>query len=161
MAVYLHKGTGYSSYWPLARWYVTWRAAHSPGMPGIFPLPPRVSDPDMHHGTCVTNVPWCMPRSLTYGFLWSRWWGKRSRHSRRMRNPRNFAYLVRGPLAVSIHTDTRRMNINQPHGFLSADITGSRWHISGVLVALTLHCRTTLYCVKQDAQYHKYAKEIV
>ena len=48
------------------------------------PRPPRVSDPDMHHGTCVTLVPWCMPGSLTSGFLWSRWRGK---HSRRMRNP--------------------------------------------------------------------------
>ena len=29
--------------------------AHTPGMPGtIFP-PPLNSDPDMHHGTCVTT----------------------------------------------------------------------------------------------------------
>ena len=28
-----------------------------------------------------------MPWSLTSGFLWNRWRGKRSRHSRRMRNP--------------------------------------------------------------------------
>ena len=48
---------------------------------------PRISDPDMHHGTCVTHVPWCMPRRLTSGFLWSWWRGKRSRHSRRMYNP--------------------------------------------------------------------------
>ena len=26
-----------------------------------------VSDPGMHHGTCVTHVPWCMPGSLTRG----------------------------------------------------------------------------------------------
>ena len=52
-----------------------------------FPRHPRVSDPDMHHGTCVTHVPWCIPVSLTSGFLWSRWQGKRSQHSRRMRNP--------------------------------------------------------------------------
>ena len=52
-----------------------------------FSPPPRISDPDMHHGTCVTHVPWCMLGSLTSGFLWSRWWGKRSRHSRWMRNP--------------------------------------------------------------------------
>ena len=51
-------------------------SAHAPGMPGTFSPPPRVSDPDMHHGTCVTHVPWCMPGSLTSGFLWSRWWGK-------------------------------------------------------------------------------------
>ena len=32
-------------------------------------------------------VSWCMSGSLTSGFLWSRWRGKLSRHSRRMRNP--------------------------------------------------------------------------
>ena len=43
---------------------------------------PLVSNPGMHHGTCVTHVPWCMSGSLTRGGR-----GKRSRHSRRMRNP--------------------------------------------------------------------------
>ena len=44
---------------PLAG-YVKLRAAHVPGMPEtIFP-PPRVNDSDIHHGTCVTHVPWCM-----------------------------------------------------------------------------------------------------
>ena len=52
-----------------------------------FPPPPRASDSNMHHGTCLTHVPWCMPGSLTSSFIWSRWRGKRSRHSRRMRNP--------------------------------------------------------------------------
>ena len=50
--------------------------AHAPGMPGTFFPSPQVSDPDMHHGTCVTHVPWCMPGSLTSGFLWNRWRGK-------------------------------------------------------------------------------------
>ena len=50
--------------------------AHAPGMPGTFSPSPQVSDPDMHHGTCVTHVPWCMPGSLTSGFLWNRQWGK-------------------------------------------------------------------------------------
>ena len=40
-----------------------------------------ISDPGMHHGTCVTHVPWCMSGLLTCGGG-----GKRSRHSRRMRN---------------------------------------------------------------------------
>ena len=44
-------------------------------MPGTFSPPPRVSDLDMHHGTCVTHVQWCMQGSLTSGFLWSRWRG--------------------------------------------------------------------------------------
>ena len=41
---------------PLAR-YVKLRVAHAPGMPGTFSPPPPVSDPDMHHVTCVTHVP--------------------------------------------------------------------------------------------------------
>ena len=60
---------------PLVR-YVKLRVAHAPGMPGTFSPPPWISDPDMHNGTCVTHVPWCMPGSLTSGFLWSRRWGK-------------------------------------------------------------------------------------
>ena len=28
---------------------------------------PLVSDSDMHHGTCVTHVPWCMSESLIRG----------------------------------------------------------------------------------------------
>ena len=67
------------------------------GMPGTFSPPPRVSDTDMHHGTCVTHVPWCMSGSLTSGFLWSRWRGKCSRQSRRMRNPQFFV-TVRRPI---------------------------------------------------------------
>ena len=62
-------------------------ACSAPVIPGTFSPQAPVSDPDMHHGTCMTYVPWCMPGSLTSGFLWSRWRGKRSRHSWRMRNP--------------------------------------------------------------------------
>ena len=69
----------------LARNVILW-VAHAPGIPGTFSPPPRVSDPDIPHGTCVTHVPWCMPGSLTSGLFWSGWWGNRSRHSRRMRN---------------------------------------------------------------------------
>ena len=39
-------------YEPLAR-YVKLRVARVSGMPGTFSLPPRISDPDMHHGTCL------------------------------------------------------------------------------------------------------------
>ena len=64
------------------------------GNAGNFSLPPRVSDPD------VTRVPRCMLGSLTSGFLWSRWRGKRSRHSRRMRNPQ-FYVSGKRPIAFS------------------------------------------------------------
>ena len=73
------------SHGPLTR-YVKLRVAHAPGMPGTFSPPPRVSVPDMHHGTCVRHVPWCIAGSVNRGFLLSWWWGKRSRHSWRMRN---------------------------------------------------------------------------
>ena len=78
----------------LARYLKLW-VVYAPGMPGTFSPPPWVSNPDMHHGTCVTHVPWCMPGSLTSGFPWIRWQGKRSWHSRRMRKPPLFN--VRGP----------------------------------------------------------------
>ena len=52
---------------------------------------PLVSDPDMHHGTCIAHVPWCMSGSLTRdgdenvpGIP-----GACATHK--------FAYLVRGP----------------------------------------------------------------
>ena len=32
-----------------------------------FQRKPLVSDPGMHHGACVTHVPWCMSGSLTCG----------------------------------------------------------------------------------------------
>ena len=63
--------------------------------------PPRVNYPDMHHGTCVTHVPWCMPGSLTSGFLWNRWRGKRSWHSRRMRNMQ-FYVSGKRPIAYTL-----------------------------------------------------------
>ena len=66
--------------------YVKLLIAHAPGMPGTFSPPPWVSDPDMHRDMCVTHVLWCIPESLTRGFLWSRGRGKRSWHSRHMRN---------------------------------------------------------------------------
>ena len=71
---------------PLTR-YVKLCVAHVPGMPETLSPPPRVSDPDIHHGTCVTPVSLCMPGLLTGGILWSRRRGKRSRHSRCMHNP--------------------------------------------------------------------------
>ena len=73
-------------YEPLVR-YVKTRVAHAPVMSGTFFPTQQVIDPDMHHGTRVTHVPWCMPGSITSGFLWSRCRGKHSRHFRRMRNP--------------------------------------------------------------------------
>ena len=72
--------------------YVKLRVAHAPGTTGTFSPPPRLSDLDMHHRTCVLHVPtcvlhvpWYMLGSQTSGFLWSR--GRHSRHTRLMCNP--------------------------------------------------------------------------
>ena len=84
--------------WALAR-HVTFRFGHASPMPGTFSLPPRVSDPDMHQGTCVKHMPCCMPGSLTNGFFLSRWRGKHSRHSQRMHN---LQFYVSGPRFTNV-----------------------------------------------------------
>ena len=62
-------GSRWSDHGPLTR-YALMRVVHALGMPRTFSPPPRISDPDMHLGTCVTHVPWCMSVSLTSGFPW-------------------------------------------------------------------------------------------
>ena len=80
--------------------------AHAPGMPETFSPPPRVSDLGMHHGTCVTHVPWCMPWSLTSGFLWSRRPGGNVPGIPGACATHNFTYLERGPWRDKIHGTT-------------------------------------------------------
>ena len=98
---------------PLTR-YVKLLVAHAPGMPGTVSPPPGVSYPDMHHGTCVTHVPWCMPGSLTSGFYWSQWRGKRSRYSRYMCNPHSYVSgkraIVRIPSLTNNGSECVRRN---------------------------------------------------
>ena len=66
---------------PLAS-YVTLRVAHPLGMRESFPRHRWLAIL-----TCITARAWCIPRLLTSGYLRSRWQGKRSRNSRRTRNP--------------------------------------------------------------------------
>ena len=78
--------------------------AHAPGMPGTFPRPrfqrkPLVSDPGMHHGTCVTHVPWSMSGSLTSGG------GENVPGILGACATRNFTYLARGPWWRNTHDD--------------------------------------------------------
>ena len=104
---------------PLTR-YAKLRVAHAPGMPGTFSPPPRFSDPDMHNGTCMTHVPWCMPGSLVSGFIWSWWRGKRSRYPRRMRKSQ-IAYLVRGPWQSLIRRYFQVLQITSLHNAIEKD----------------------------------------
>ena len=64
--IYLHSPDSSCMVWPLARYEKVW-VAHAPGMPGTFSPPPRVSNPDMHHGTCVPDNPGaCATCNVTY-----------------------------------------------------------------------------------------------
>ena len=94
-----------------------------------FPRHRGLSDPDMHLGTCVTHVPWCMPGSLNSGFLWSRWRGNRSRHSRRI-----LQFYVSGKrpmLASMLVKQPRRMWVNKPHESIGKyDITKTKLYRS-------------------------------
>ena len=74
---------------------------------------PLVNNPDMHHGTCVTHVPWCMSGSLTRG-------GRENvpdipgacaTH--------NFAYLVRSPLQLTLNGERVSMRFHRHDGQLS------------------------------------------
>ena len=81
---------------PLTR-YVTLRIEHAPVMPGTFsPLPTSkettISDPSMHHGTCVMHVPWYMS-----GLLISGGGETFPVHAQ----PAIFSYLERGPFCSS------------------------------------------------------------
>ena len=87
-------------------------------MTGTFYPPPGVSDPDMHHGMCVTHVPWYMPGSLTSGFLWSRWQGKVPGIPGACAT-RNFTYLVRGPWLLYKGFSVR-LKLHHMHGLTKA-----------------------------------------
>ena len=56
---------------------------------------PLVSDPVMHHGTCVTHVPWCMSGSLNRGG------GENVPGIPGTCATHNFTYLARGPRTYS------------------------------------------------------------
>ena len=71
--------------WPLTR-YVKLRVAHAPGIPGAFSPPPtskETANLSRHASRHVRH-----PRAVMHaGIANPRWRGKRSRQSRRMRNP--------------------------------------------------------------------------
>ena len=83
----------------------------APEMPGTFSPPPRVSDPDMHHGTCVTHVPWCMPASLT-GSFFEVGGGENVPGNHGACATRNFTYLARGPSHKLHHLRSSHRAVN-------------------------------------------------
>ena len=151
--------TALSQYW-FKQWYIPGQATihgpvtrcvklgvgHAPGMLVTFSLPPRVSDPDMHHGTYVTHVSWCMPGSITSGFLWSRWRGKRARYFRLMRNPQ-FYVSGKGPITQVMAATLSGACMNH--------LASMNYHIitsTCILVGLYFH---HLHCIHETLCIHK------
>ena len=99
---------------PLAR-YIKLRVAHAPGIPGAFSPPPWDSDPDVHHGTCVTHVPWCMSGSLTSGFYLNSVTGENAPGIPGACANCNVTYLARGPWIDSLMTKCSLQNIRRPN----------------------------------------------
>ena len=96
---WLTNGRKEKTHGPLTR-YEKSRVARAPAMPGTFSRnrlqrKRLVNDPGMHHGTCVTQVPWCMSGSLTRGF------GENVPGIPGACATRNFTYLARGTLAIT------------------------------------------------------------
>ena len=83
---------------PLTR-YVKLLVPHAAGKAITFSQSTQVGDPNIHHITWFTHVPWCLPGSLTSGFLRSRRRGKQPGIPRAC-TTRNFIYLVRGPWLI-------------------------------------------------------------
>ena len=117
--------------------------AHAPGMPGTFSPSPQVSDPGMHHGTCVTHVSWCMPGSLTNGFLWNRRRGKRSRRMR------NLQFCVSGKRPMAFHSKCSTFKENAFWKYL--------WNVSYFIHEEQVF-RKVLYCliIEGIVNFHKY-----
>ena len=113
-----------------------------------FPRHPRISDPDMHHGTCVTHVPGCMPGSLTSGFLWSRWRGKRSRHSWRMRNPQ---FYVSGKRPMTAHSTVYGTNWERATMYRGNKKFGDSTRIDNWISLLFMNVSSYIKCFNTNA----------
>ena len=70
-----------------------------------------VNDPGMHHGTCVTHVPWCMSGSLTCCG------GRNVPGIPGACAARSFTYLARGPCYV--HVICRKVHFSNCYHFQS------------------------------------------
>ena len=107
---------------------------------------PRVSNPDMHHGTCVTHVPWCISRSLTHGG------GENVRGIPGACATRNVTYLVRGPCYV------RTLSHNHLYTDLVTYIERTPWKILEACVKylLGIFCRKYMWDVISSLGYSIY-----
>ena len=115
---------------PLTR-YAKLRVVHASGMPGTFPRHRGFAIP-----TCITA------RSLTSGFLWSRWRGKRSRHTTCA--TRNVTDLVRGPW----HENVVRKRFNGDGWFPPQRDKNAEFSV------MSLSTRPDVYAVNRTSNKH-------
>ena len=80
--------------------YVKLRFAHAPGMPGTFSPPLTTKETASWRSRAVMHV----------GIANSQWRGKRSRHSRSMRNPQ-FYVSGKRPILWNCHCDISRISL--------------------------------------------------
>ena len=128
-----------------------------------FQSKPLVSDPGMHHGTCVTHVPWCMSGSLTCGDgesipgacapailrIWQEAHGRQrrlyppqvARHNRTHR----WSYRKKTHNIPFISTKPYQESIISP---IKPSISGTSWHQSWLssIVLLRLDVKQGLRC---------------
>ena len=75
---------------------------------------PLVSDPGMHHGTCVAHVPWCMPGSLI------RDGGENVPGIPGACATHDFMYLARGPLIAINHRIIKKLERSRRPSWFSS-----------------------------------------
>ena len=99
---------------------------------------PLVSDPGMHHSTCVTHVPWCM--SLTRGG------GENVPGIPGACATHNFTYMARGPSWRS-GVIFRMWRAAGDVSCAKSDVSTHAWPVIGSMVVMPSH-RSTIKCSK-------------
>ena len=94
---------------PLTRYVKLWEA-HVPGMPGTFSPPPTSKETASKRSRHAWWHVRCARAVMDVGIANLRWWGKRSRHSRRMRNPQ-FYVSGKRPMSPTLKSLNRDITI--------------------------------------------------
>ena len=118
---------------------------------------PLVSNPGMHHGTCVTHVPWCMSGLL------SRCGGENVPGIPGACATRNFTYLARGPL-VPVYCPYMYHIWDLWHcgdeWYMRFNVSNVQWNTGDVMMpnvsslVTPQHINDYLWCTR-DKYYHR------
>ena len=145
-------------YGPLAR-YVKLRVAHAPGMPGTFSPPPTSNETAIKRSRHASRHVRDARAVMHVGIANMRWWGKRSRHSRGMRNTQ-FCVSDKRPIGVA-ELGHQLMDYNQ----VRAKSLSESWYVvnkntysNGILLLLSclIHLRKCkiIFIFSIIAQYY-------